>query len=271
MHNQYGYCCTAALHVSEILVFDLLGYDYAAQPPFLLSAILLKCIKLAVFSFYLTSESNGTVSPPLPFLLSLGRGYCGLQVKRKLCFCFAFNQFLNGCCPEIVFSPEGTEVGWAFQTIPDHFWVDRQQLQIIDVYPWLAARPIIAFLTVTINCTYAMWERQRFFCTFLGIENSGLLSTTVCAVAGLDVQETRFWFPAGAWIYLFLTASWSPLAPTQHPSECVWETSCGGKAAGTWSWLRKRVSRLRMSVALPPLLHMTSWCAREELYLGYKW
>ena len=100
--------------MSEVLVFDLPGYEYAAQPPFLLSAMLLKFIKLALFSFYLTSESNGTV---FLFFLSLGRGYCGLQVKHKLCFCFAFNQFLNGCCPEIVFSPEGTEVGWAFHTI----------------------------------------------------------------------------------------------------------------------------------------------------------
>jgi len=114
------YSSTAALDVSEILVFDLPGYEYAAQPPFLLSAMLLEFIKLDVFSFYLTSESNGTVSPP-PVVLSFGRGYCGLQVKHKLCFCFAFNQFLNGCCPEIVFSPEGTEVGWAFRTIPDHF------------------------------------------------------------------------------------------------------------------------------------------------------
>lgn len=113
------YSSTAAFHVSEVLVFDLTGYEYAAQPPFLLSAMLLNFIKLAVFSFYLTSESNGTVFLFSP--LSLGRGYCGLQVKHKLCFCFAFNQFLNGCCPEMVFSPEGTEVGWAFHTIPDHF------------------------------------------------------------------------------------------------------------------------------------------------------
>lgn len=118
------YSSTAVLDVSEILVFDLPGYEYAAQPPFLLSAMLLKFIKLALFSFYLTSESNGTVF--LSFFLffyplSFGRGYCGLQVKHKLCFCFAFNQFLNGCCPEIVFSLEGTEVGWAFHTNPDHF------------------------------------------------------------------------------------------------------------------------------------------------------
>ena len=235
--------------------------------------MLLKCIKLAVFSFYLTSESNGTVflfSPPPP-PPSLGRGYCSLQVKHKLCFCFAFNQFLNGCCPEIVFSPEGTEVGWAFRTIPEHFWVDRQKLQIMDVYPWRAARTITAFLAVTSKCTYAMWERWIFFCTLLGIESLWPLSITVCAVARLDVQETRFWFPAGAWIYLLLEASWSPLAPIQHPFECVWGTSCGGKSAGTWSWPRKRVSRLRMSVALPPLLHMTSWCAQGQRYFGYKW
>ena len=213
------YSSTAALDVSEILVFDLPGYEYAARPPFLLSAMLLKCIKLAVFSFYLTSESNGTVflfSPPPP-PPSLGRGYCSLQVKHKLCFCFAFNQFLNGCCPEIVFSPEGTEVGWAFRTIPEHFWVDRQKLQIMDVYPWRAARTITAFLAVTSKCTYAMWERWIFFCTLLGIESLWPLSITVCAVARLDVQETRFWFPAGAWIYLFLKASWSSLAPIQHP------------------------------------------------------
>jgi hypothetical protein len=41
-------------------------------------------------------------------------------------------------------------------------------------------------------------------------------------------------------------------------------TSCVGKAAGTWSWPRKRVSRLRMSVGLPSLLHMT-WCAQGQL------
>jgi hypothetical protein len=71
--------------------------------------MLLEFIKSAVFSFYFAAQIKGTMLFYVVFFF--GWRVWGLEVMRRLCFCFAVNQFFIGWHLENVFSPEGTKVG----------------------------------------------------------------------------------------------------------------------------------------------------------------